>query len=170
MENNNPADILSVSADAINVEALMRELRAAITQRKKDAEAKGIDFEKLAMGRYEISEGERFQSQVYEAIYTMTSLRDKSQVQPFVTPIAVPLIGPLIQKIRGALHMISIFYVNMSAERQIAFNVATARAVGSLARALDKEAETAPKADDIAQLKQEIARLQTRISELEKRA
>jgi hypothetical protein len=122
------------------------------------------------MGRYEITEGERFQSQVYESMYAMSSLRDKSQVQPFVTPLPVPVIGPLIQKIRGALHAIAIFYVNMSAERQIAFNVATSRTINAMARALDKEALSAPKAEDMAQLKAELARLQARISELEKRA
>jgi hypothetical protein len=159
-------DILSIHDHNIDVEKVMAEIRMAIERRRAEAEARGLNFEQLATGRYQIPTGNRFPGKLYESLYQASLLRDKSLVSPFITPVPVPLVGRLVQRIRGALHQLVIFYVNMSAERQIAFNIETSRALNRLVDALDKEAAS----DMAAQaLSARVSQLEEKIANLERR-
>ncbi len=156
-----PADsVLSIRDPQLDVDAIMAEIRAALMQRRIDAEARGIDFDDIAMGRYNVPGSDRFPMELHEALQQASLLRDGSQVSLFVTPASVPIIGGLLQRIRTALHQAIIFYVNMSAERQIAFNVEVSRALNRLTASLDKQ---------LAEKDAQIAALQARIDAMEQR-
>ncbi len=129
-------------------------------QRRIDAEARGIDFDDIAMGRYSVPGSDRFPMELHEALQQASLLRDGSQVSLFVTPTSVPIVGGLLQRVRTALHQAIIFYVNMSAERQIAFNVEASRALNRLTASLDKQ---------LAEKDAQIAALQARIDAMEQR-
>lgn len=156
---------LEIRDEHIDTEAIMAAIRESIMRRREDAASRGIDFEALATGTFVRASAERFQPDLYESLYSMSVLKDKAQVGMHLTETAVPVISPFVQKLRRMLHAIALFYVNMSAERQIAFNAAVTKTTTNLVRALDRESD---RLFEIESLKSEVARLTDRIAELEK--
>ena len=153
-----PESVLSIRDPQLDVDAIMAEIRASLMQRRADAESRGINYEEIAMGRYTVPGSQRFPVELHEALQQASLLRDSTQVSLFVTPSSIPIVGGLIQRIRTALHQAIIFYVNMSAQRQIAFNVEASKALNRLTGSLDKQ---------LAERDAQIAALQKRIDELE---
>lgn len=152
----------------LNVDAIMQAIRDQIVRRRSDAEAAGIDFEKLAKGEYALSTGGRFPAQLHEQVFQAEMLRDKTQVSLFVTPLPIPMIGGIVARVRAALHQVTLFYVNMSAQRQIAFNSEISKTVSQLVQALENERQ-----NDTATIKDltlEIQHLKQRIEAMERRS
>lgn len=156
-----PETVLSIRDPQLDVDAIMVEIRAALMQRKAEAEARGVNFDDMAMGRYIVPGSDRFPMELHEALQQVSLLRDSTQVSLFVTPSSTPIIGGWIQRVRTALHQAIVFYVNMSAERQIAFNVEVSKTLNRLTAALDKQ---------LAEKDAQIATLQKRIDDLEQQA
>jgi hypothetical protein len=156
-----PESVLSIRDPQLDVDAIMAEIRAALMKRRAEAEARGVNFDDLAMGRYAMADSDRFPMQLHEALQQASLLRDSTQVSLFVTPTTTPVIGGLIQRVRTALHQAILFYVNMSAERQIAFNTETSKALNRLTAAADKQ---------LAEKDAQIAALQKRVDALEQQA
>jgi hypothetical protein len=156
-----PESVLSIRDPQLNVDAIMAEIRAALMKRKAEAEARGVDFDDLALGRYLLPDNNRFPIELRESLQQASLLSDSTQVSLFVTPTSTPVIGGLIQRVRMALHQAIIFYVNMSAQRQIAFNVEASKSLNRLTAAMDKQ---------LTEKDAQIAALQKRIEELEAQA
>jgi hypothetical protein len=156
-----PESILSIRDPKLDVDTIMAEIRASLMKRRAEAEARGVNFDDMAMGRYIVPGNDRFPMELHEALQQVSLLRDSTQVSLFVTPSGIPIIGGLVQRIRTALHQAVIFYVNMSAERQIAYNVEVSRALNRLTAAMNKQ---------LTEKDAQIADLQKRVEALEQQA
>lgn len=74
----------------------------------------------------------RLSQAVYDGIDEAGILMNATHVQPFLTAPQLPIIGPLLQRWRAAVHALVVFYVNRHAGAQAAFNreiVATLNAI-----------------------------------------
>lgn len=68
-------------------------------------------------------------------------------------PSPVPLLGPLIDRLRQAVHQLVVFYVNKSAKKQIVVNTHLISALDALAQEL---AEREEQQREIADLRREL--------------
>jgi hypothetical protein len=95
--------------------------------------------------------------ETYDDLHQANQTCDKLYVAPYLTPVRIPLVGALWQKLRGALHSIAVFYVNRLAEAQMRFNGHTVRVLNEIVRGIDLD-ETPDR----------VERLERRVAELER--
>jgi len=155
-KSTNPIEIHTPEVDA---EAVMREIRARIQQRRAQAEAQGIDFDALAEGRFTPDRPTRFSADLYYELRRLSLSGEQIGVGLSLTASRLPLIGSLLQRGRAALHHLVIYYVNMLARQQARVNTYHAQAWSAL---LD---ELEAKAAEIEALQREVERLRARLDE-----
>ena len=160
--NDETADIVNIRDPEIDAEAIMRDIRARIRQRRAQAEAQGLDYEALAEGRPAESVG-RFEADLYYDLRRLSVSYDEVGVKLSLTETRLPLIGGVVQRVRAALHQVILYYVNMLARQQARINKYNLRVLTALTRDLEADATSA----DIEALRQEIAWLRERIEQLE---
>lgn len=98
-----------------------------------------------------------FAPEMYDELYQANQTCDQLYVAPYLTPVKIPLLGALWQKLRGALHSVAIFYVNRLAEAQMRFNGHTVRMLNELVRGIDLD-----------EMPDRVERLERRVAELER--
>ena len=160
--NDETADIVNIRDPEIDAEAIMRDIRARIRQRRAQAEAQGLDYEALAAGLPAESVG-RFEADLYFDLRRLSVSYDEVGVKLSLTETRLPLIGGVVQRVRAALHQVILYYVNMLARQQARINKYNLRVLTALTRDLEADATSA----DIEALRQEIAWLRERIERLE---
>lgn len=146
-------DLSSLEAPDLDAEAVMQHIRERLRARRAEARARGLDVEALADGLYPLPPGAILSRDVYEAVRALGLGWDKVGVEMALTENRLPLVGPLVQRLRAALHELVLFYLNRQAARQARVNEQTARALAALVRDLEAE----------------IAALRARLAELEAR-
>ena len=69
MNDHESADPIEKHTPALDAEAIMREIRTRIQQRRAQAEAQGLDFDALAEGRFTLDRPEtlRYSELYYES-------------------------------------------------------------------------------------------------------
>ncbi len=115
----------------VNIEEIMQEIRQQILAKKDLARPDRGPIVSLA--------GKRLSPEFYEHLYQASLVYDQTDVKLYVTPVNVPLIGGLLQRIRQMLHELVVYYVNKQAAEQIQFNTHILRAVSLLAQELERE-------------------------------
>lgn len=120
----------AVTEPEVNIEQIMQEIRQQIVARRAalypDA---GLD---IAVS------GRRFSPEFYESLYQARLALDDYRVPVLVSKSTTPLIGGLIDWLRGKFHELVSYYVNQSAARQVAAANHLLRAVSLLAEELDE--------------------------------
>lgn len=101
--------------------------------------------------------------EAYDELYQANQTFDKLHVGPYLTPVNIPIVGALWQKLRAALHSVVIFYVNRLAEAQMRFNSHAVRVLNEIVRGID--ADTTP--DKMEQLERKVLELERRLAALE---
>lgn len=158
--------IVEIRDKEIDTEAIMRQIRENIRQRREIAREQGVDFDAFVDGLYRKGEG-HFASEVYYNLRRASSSYDRITVKRYISPRQIPIIGPLIQRVRISLHDLVIYYVNMLGSKQVSFNEAMVYVLSNLLKGLEKDAEQ--KAVELAALREEIQKLRIRVTELEER-
>lgn len=115
----------------IDIDQIMREIRTEIYSHKQRMAEEG----ELVLSL----NGNRFSSKFYETLYQAGVGFSDLTIQPNVTKSSTPLIGPLIDRVRLAIHNLVLFYVNQLAAEQAAFNRLIVRAVNQLSQELESE-------------------------------
>ncbi len=159
MNDNDMDNVIEIRDPDIDAEAIMRQIRDNIRQRRAQAEAQGLDYDALLEGGY----ATRFESNVYLDLRHASSTCSKMGVGLSLTGSPLPVFGALVQRLRAALHQVAIYYVNMLAAQQNRFNEHVVRSLMGLV----KELEKGPTPNELHELRQEIARLQARLEQLE---
>lgn len=131
--DNNLQRMTPMTTNPINVEEIMHQIRTEILAQKQ-AQVGGQHPAVRLHGR-------RFAPEFYEYLYQATLSYDQLQVQMQVQKSAVPLFGPLLDKVKMALHQLVIFYVQQVAAQQMVFNKQILGALSSLSAELDDELE-----------------------------
>lgn len=114
----------------VDIEAVMREVRAEILAKKSAR----IQNSPLAMG----VGGRRFPPAFYDHLYQAGLSFDVSAVELHVTRIPIPVIGPIIERLRQKFHELVLFYVNKLAAEQAAVNEHLLSAIGVLSQELEE--------------------------------
>ncbi|MCA9958739.1 MAG: hypothetical protein R3E31_27035 [Chloroflexota bacterium] len=115
----------------INIEEIMQQIRREILLEQATLGKDGRSLVNV--------EGKRLSPLFYEHLYHAALTHDEIGVKLHVTKVNLPLIGPLLEKIRAKIHELVIFYVNQIAAQQLEFNRHILQAVNALAQSLEEE-------------------------------
>lgn len=115
--------------EEVDIEEIMQQIREQILARKAAGSPSGEPPVKIT--------GRRFPPEFYEHLYQASLAYDQVQVKMHVSKSGVPLVGPLLQRLRGKLHELVLYYVNQLAAQQINVNTHLLRAVSILAEELE---------------------------------
>jgi len=121
-------------AAEIDVEEIMQEIRQQILAKKESL--RSTSTVPIPVG------GERLPAAFYEHLYRAGLMYDEIDAKLYVTKSKIPLIGPLLDKVRYKAHELVLFYVNQVATDQMRFNEQILHAVSLLAREMEEEAES----------------------------
>ena len=147
----------------IKAEVIMRRIREDIRRRRTEAEAQGIESDEAQLGQSYTSEGgTRFNERVYRDLQEMHSIYDKIGVGLLLSGSPVPLIAPLVQRVRSMLHRLVIYYVNRLAATQADFNECVVRTLTALVGELDEGVIPSR----VEELEKEVADLRAQIGQL----
>ena len=163
MANDNLEEIVEIRDSEIDAEAIMRQIRENIRRRRSDAEAQGLDYEAFVEGLYASPDATRFDRSLYYDLRWLSTGYYKIGVGLSLTESRLPLIAPLVQRVRATLHHLVIFYTNILAGRQIRVNDYIVRALSGLVETLEKD--TTP--NEIETLRQEVADLRAQLEQLQ---
>lgn len=157
-----------LSGSLVDAWSLNAVIESKVAKRRSDATSKGIDYDNLATGKFDMQSSGRLPQQLHEAVFQADLLRDKTQVQLLVSERPLPIIGRVVERMRTALHQAIIFYVNMGAQRQAAFNVEAAKSLTALVQALEDEVEHKEAA--LQELRTEIRELRGQVNAIERKS
>ena len=138
-KEGDPSASFQIEGNAIDTEAIMREIRARVRARRAEAKARGLDWEAYADGLYPLPPEAVLSRDLHEAVRYTGLDYDKIPVEMAMIETHWPLVGGLVQRLRSALHELVLFYVNRLAARQVRFNEQAARALAYLVRDLESE-------------------------------
>jgi hypothetical protein len=123
----------------IDIEQIMQEIRARILAQQSQLPGYAETLVNVS--------GKRFAPAFYEHLYQANLAHNEVGVDIQVTPVSLPLIGPLIQALRHKLHELILFYVNQVTSQQRKVNGHLLQALSLMAEELD-ETYTPPSGND----------------------
>ncbi len=94
---------------------------------------------------------------VYDELFQINHAYDQTFVAPYLTPVNIPLLGRLWQRVRGLAHALVVFYVNRAAEAQARINASVVRVLNGIVSSIDAD-----------QTPERVERLEKRVAELER--
>jgi hypothetical protein len=162
-DNLDPKDVIEIRDEQIDAEAIMHTIRANIQKRREAAQAQGIDFDAFVQGLYSEGKG-HFDAAVYYNLRRAATLYDRITVKQYVSPRKVPIAGGLMQRVRGALHDLVIYYVNMLGSKQTLYNESIVYALNGLVEGLEKN--LAQQAEEMETLRREVDSLHKQLADL----
>lgn len=114
--------------EEVNIEEIMQEIRWQILSKKR-------------IGKFPLpAGGKRFSPEFYEQLYQAALLQGEVGVKLFVSRTEVPLFGPLIDKLRGKVHELVLFYINQAVAQQAEINDHILQALTLLSQELEEDA------------------------------
>ena len=124
----------------INIEDIMQEIRAAILAQQGNLPRHGQSLVDVG--------GKRFSPEFYEHLYQANLAHNQVGVDLHVTRVPIPLVGPLLERIRRKLHDLVLFYVNQVTAQQREVNAHLLQALSLLAKELDEPIPNHEDADE----------------------
>lgn len=116
-----------ISGEAIDIEAIMQEIRQQILSQRR-----------VGKGDLPVA-GRRFSPAFYEQLYQAGLMQSELGVTMHVTRSHFPLFGSLIDKLRGKIHQLVLFYVEKAVAQQRAVNEHLLQAITLLSQELEAE-------------------------------
>ncbi len=122
-------DAIEYDEKHVDIEAIMRQIRAYLAQERGTRAASRIDEPTSII----------LDREVYDELYAANQEFDKGQVTPYLTPTHIPVIGGIWQRVRSQLHSLVIYYVDRAADNQMSFNVHVVRVLNGIVRGIDTD-------------------------------
>lgn len=97
--------------DTVNIEHVMLEVRREILDRKLPGQVR----------LPQASAGSR-PPEYYEELFRAALAQSRVEIDVLVTPTRVPILGPIVDYLRGKFHELVVFYINRSAMNQARVN------------------------------------------------
>lgn len=123
----------------IDIEQIMQQIRAQIL-----AQQAGLPPYAEALVD---AGGARFSPEFYEHLYQANLAHNQLGVELLVTPVRLPLVGPLLETVRRKLHELVIYYVSQVTDQQRQVNAHLLQALNLLAREFEAEAPAGAESD-----------------------
>lgn len=115
----------------VDIEEIMQEIREKILAEQANLPPGSQPLVALS--------GKRFSPEFYEHLYQANLAYNQIGVRMHVTPVSIPLLGPVIERLRSIVHRLVIFYVNQTARRQSEVNAHLLQALNLLAQELEAD-------------------------------
>jgi hypothetical protein len=115
----------------INIEEIMEQIRREILAKTGGAGTLAVPVS-----------SRRFPPDFYDHLYQISLTHHQLEARLHLTPVNVPLVGPLVQWLRRKLHEVVIFYVNQVAMQQVAVNNHFLQALTLMSQALEDQTDT----------------------------
>lgn len=119
------------SAASVDIENVMQEVRRQILQRRLPGQVDLPDRAAMLPPEY------------YEHLFRAGLAQSRLDIDLLVTRSSVPVVGPLVDRLRAKIHELVVFYVNRFADNQARVNTHLLQALSVLGR---PEAESRPDA------------------------
>ncbi|MCP4423781.1 MAG: hypothetical protein GY803_04750 [Chloroflexi bacterium] len=119
------------TAAEVNIEEIMRDIRADILAKRA---AVGSGGEPLVP-----TSGKRLPPEFYEHMYQAALAYENVGVKMHVTKVNIPLLGGIIEWLRGKMHELTLYYVNQVASQQTEVNYHLLRALAIASQELETE-------------------------------
>jgi hypothetical protein len=129
-----PPEIHIAEADPVNVEAVMRQIRAHIVARRNLTGATPAVVLPSFEGRLDAA--------IYEQLYHAALIHDQLSLSINVIPSHMPLVGQFVTFFRRKFHELVTYYVNQLAQKQIMFNRHILGAVNGLVQEVERLSPT----------------------------
>lgn len=117
--------------EPVDIELIMQEIRQKILAEHMNVGAFNEALVPLS--------GKRLPPQFYEHLYHAALAHNQLQIPLHVTPITIPVIGPVLAWIRTKIHLLVLFYVNQLAVQQTAVNHHLLQAISILSQELEQD-------------------------------
>ncbi|MBI4787804.1 MAG: hypothetical protein HY782_12230 [Chloroflexi bacterium] len=153
--------VIEIRDPEINVEETMSRIRARIRERRAQAEAKGLDYDRLAGEGLPAVGAGSLGADFYYDLHQIRTNAESIWVSLAMRDRRIPVLNPLLYRIEKLLHRLALKYVNLLAGRQVVFNRATASVMSGMAHALEQN-DARAKA-----LEKDVSALQARLAKLE---
>lgn len=115
----------------VNIEDIMRDIRAKILTKHLSI---GNSSEPIVP-----TSGERLPPEFYEHLYQAALAYGNVGVKMHVTKVNIPLIGGIIETMRGKLHELVLYYVNQVTTQQTEVNYHLLRALAIVSEEMEEE-------------------------------
>jgi hypothetical protein len=140
MTDTRVEDDFQIEGSDVDVEGVVQEVHARLRTRREQAEARGLDYDSYADGRYPLPLNAVVSRDVYYALRRVQMACDKVNVEMMLTETRLPVVGGVVHRIRRVLHQLVLFYVQRLAARQTSFNQQTSLALTAIVREMEAEA------------------------------
>jgi len=159
-----PEEVIEIRDPEVNVEEVMGRIRERIRERRDQAQAQGLDYDRLVDGSAgKDVAGRRLSADFYYDLYQARQSAETIWVSLSVVGQRSPaFLGSVVDRVRQAAHELVLYYVNMLAGRQTVFNRTAVSAVSDLAAVNENMSER------LELVEQEMALLRERFGLLEK--
>lgn len=117
----------------VDIEDIMQEIRQKILAAHTQLSPNGEPLVNL--------EGKHLPPLFYEHLYQAGLSYNGVGVKMFVSKSNIPLVGSFVEKIRGKIHELVLYYVNQIAEQQIEVNYHLLQAVNILGQEFEAHQE-----------------------------
>lgn len=117
--------------DSINIEEIMQQIRREILLNQAVLHKDGSPLVNL--------NGKQLPAEFYEHLYNAALAHDAVGVKLYVTKVNIPLIGPVLEKLRTVVHQLVLYYVNQLAAQQVSYNYHILQAVNALAAHIEAQ-------------------------------
>jgi hypothetical protein len=129
--------VIEIRDPEINVEEIMNRIRERIRLRRAQAEAKGVDYDRLAGDQVLLAGSAGLGADLYYDLNELLATAESLGAAVAMRDRRIPILNPLLYRMEKLLHRLVVKYVNMLAGRQVAFNRTSAHALREIARALE---------------------------------
>ncbi len=164
--NENLLDVIEVRDPGLDIQEIADQICERIQAHRKQAVADQEDYDAFVASLYKTAKETDFPGQAYSLQQARMSYDNVAVSLSLTPPPKVPILGPLWQRVRVAVHNLVIFYVNRLAYRQIEFNKHILLAVNKVAEREEGEHVTA---DEFNYMRQEITKLHEEVERLKER-
>lgn len=153
--------VIDIRDPEINVEEIMARIRERLRQRRAQASAQGLDYDRLVDDDKVIQAGSLSADLYYdlhqlrttaESIWVPSAMRDRH---------FPPLINSVLFRTENLFHRLVLKYVNMLAGRQVVFNRAATSIVTNVLRQLEQDDAR------IEALEKQVKELRERLAKME---
>lgn len=159
-------DVVEIRDPEIDVHEVMERIQQRVRQRRQDALSRNLVYDRLTEMDASLNTAERrLSSDFYYDLYQARQSADSLWVSLSVVGNEryPKILNSLITRVRHALHLAIIYYVNMLAGRQVVFNRTVIDAMTALAEANEKMSER------LEAMEKEVAALRAQIDQQESR-
>ncbi len=109
----------------VNIDDIMRDIRAEILTKQVSV---GESNEPIVP-----KGGKHLPTEFYEHIYQAAVAHDNTSIEMHVTKVNIPIIGGIIETLRGKVHELVLYYVkqNVSKQKEVNYHLLRALAIAS---------------------------------------